>query len=107
MTAIDRNQLQQMIDKDAAVLVEVLDEEQFDKFHLPGAINVPVSRDFEENIQNAVPEKHESVVVYCQDEDCDASPRAAERMEKLGYERVYDYVAGKMDWKEAGLPIEP
>lgn len=31
------------------------------------------------------------------------SPRAACRLERLGYE-VYDYVLGKVDWLAAGLP---
>jgi CBS domain-containing protein len=31
------------------------------------------------------------------------SPRAASRLESLGFERVYDYVAGKADWGSAGL----
>ena len=31
------------------------------------------------------------------------SPRAAWRLERLGYE-VYDYVLGKVDWLAAGLP---
>ena len=34
------------------------------------------------------------------------SPRAAWRLESLGFERVYDYVAGKADWFGAGLPRE-
>jgi len=34
------------------------------------------------------------------------SPRAASRLESLGFERVYDYVAGKADWGSAGLPLE-
>ncbi len=34
------------------------------------------------------------------------SPRAASRLETLGFERVYDYVAGKADWGSAGLPLE-
>ncbi len=34
------------------------------------------------------------------------SPRAAWRLESLGFERVYDYVAGKADWFAAGLPRE-
>lgn len=34
------------------------------------------------------------------------SPRAACRLEALGYDRVYDYVDGIADWKAAGLPIE-
>ena len=34
------------------------------------------------------------------------SPRAAWRLEALGYGEVYDYVAGKADWIAAGLPTE-
>src|SRR5437764_9255057 len=32
------------------------------------------------------------------------SPRAAWRLEALGYDPVYDYTAGKVDWLAAGLP---
>ena len=34
------------------------------------------------------------------------SPRAACRLESLGFEDVYDYEAGKQDWTAAGLPTE-
>src|SRR5688572_23998317 len=34
------------------------------------------------------------------------SPRAAWRLEAIGFDQVYDYVAGKMDWLAAGLPSE-
>jgi Mg/Co/Ni transporter MgtE len=34
------------------------------------------------------------------------SPRAAARLEALGFAEVYDYVAGKADWASFGLPIE-
>jgi hypothetical protein len=34
------------------------------------------------------------------------SPRAACRLETLGFERVYDYVLGKADWLAHGLPSE-
>src|ERR671919_1086857 len=34
------------------------------------------------------------------------SPRAASRLESIGFGRVYDYVAGKADWGSAGLPLE-
>ena len=34
------------------------------------------------------------------------SPRAAWRLESLGFEEVYDYPAGKLDWLAAGLPTE-
>lgn len=34
------------------------------------------------------------------------SPRAACRLERIGFERVYDYVTGIADWEGAGLALE-
>src|SRR5262249_28763232 len=34
------------------------------------------------------------------------SPRAAWRLESIGFTRVYDYAAGKADWGSYGLPLE-
>ncbi len=34
------------------------------------------------------------------------SPRAAWRLESLGFTRVYDYAGGKTDWTGSGFPIE-
>ena len=34
------------------------------------------------------------------------SPRAAWRLEALGFERVDDFVGGKLEWLAAGLPTE-
>src|SRR5919198_6066526 len=34
------------------------------------------------------------------------SPRAAWRLETLGFREVYDYAAGKQDWAAAGLSTE-
>ena len=34
------------------------------------------------------------------------SPRAAWRLERLGYGPVYEYASGKVDWLAAGLPTE-
>jgi CBS domain-containing protein len=34
------------------------------------------------------------------------APRAASRLESLGFKDVYEYKAGKLDWLAAGLPTE-
>jgi predicted transcriptional regulator len=34
------------------------------------------------------------------------APRAAARLESLGFGEVYEYKAGKLDWLAAGLPAE-
>lgn len=106
MQTITRDELNARLHQGELTLVEVLDEKYYRKFHLPGAINVPLGEEFDRAIQQAVPDKETPVVVYCMDSDCHASPQAAERMEALGFQQVFDYAAGKMDWKEAGLPVE-
>lgn len=90
---------------ESLALVEVLAADQYRDFHLPGAVNVPLDERFDEAVQQAVPDMSSPVVVYCLDTDCEASAKAARRLEELGYQKVYDYTAGKLDWKEAGLPI--
>ena len=107
MKIVNRDQVLAQIERDPNTpVVEVLPEEMFRKFHLPGAVNVPLDDDdFDRKIQQAAPDKSEPVIVYCYDSDCDASPKAAQRMEELGYEEVLDYGGGKLDWKEAGLEV--
>jgi CBS domain-containing protein len=34
------------------------------------------------------------------------SPRAASRLESIGFAQVFDYVAGKADWGSFGFPLE-
>src|SRR4051812_32141151 len=84
-----------------AQLVDVLPEATFTQEHLPGAINIPL-----QSIDKAVQqlERTKAVVVYCYDYQCDLSPRAAHRLEQLGFAEVYDYVAGKAAWLASGLP---
>lgn len=98
---ISRDHLQQMIDRKADfTLIEVLDSQKFGEFHLPGAINIPLDDQFEKAIAAAVTDKSRKVVVYCGEQACDASTRAAERLATLGYTQVQEFEAGKKGWKE-------
>lgn len=107
MHTIDRETLKQWLDEKRDItLVEVLSPERFEEFHLPGAINVPLDANFEAHMQEHFPDRFQPIVVYCYDHECSASPKAAEAMDRLGYEKIYDYEAGKVDWKAAGFPVE-
>lgn len=75
MKTITREQTQNLMDsRKKLTVVEVLKPEAFRKFHLPGAKNVPLDDDFDTNIQQVAPDKQQPVLVYCQSEECDASP---------------------------------
>jgi len=106
-TMIQREKVSEAAKRHDATLIEILDKTHFDEFHLPGAINVPIDGgDFDSRIRSAVPSKSQRVILYGQDASSPACTTAATRMEKLGYQNVFQYTGGKMDWKRAGLPIE-
>ncbi|MGD9736704.1 MAG: rhodanese-like domain-containing protein [Solirubrobacterales bacterium] len=87
-----------------AQLVEVLPAEEYAEEHLPGAINIPLKELDAESTAGL--DKRRPVIVYCWDYLCDMSPRAAARLDSLGFERVYDYAASKVDYLARGLPRE-
>lgn len=106
MQVITREDLIRRMGSEELRLIEVVPPEQYRQWHLPGAANVPLDDAFDERIRQVAPDIQQPVVVYCADEQCEASTKAAKRLEQLGYQKVYDYTAGKTDWKGAGLPTE-
>jgi rhodanese-related sulfurtransferase len=99
---VDLRGVQALIER-GAQLVEVLPAEEYQELHLPDAINLPLR---ELDAEHAQPlDRERPVVVYCWDALCDMSPRAATRLEQLGFE-VYDYALSKVDWMAHGLPME-
>jgi rhodanese-related sulfurtransferase len=104
MQEISRQEVLELMRKNAS-LVEVLPEQNFRKAHLRGD-NVPFDQAFDDHIQSAVWDKTVPVIVYCADVNCQLSPQAAERLDRLGYTKVFDYKAGKADWQKAKLQVE-
>lgn len=103
VSRIDTDEVRALMDA-GAVVIEVLGRSEYDKEHLPGARHIPLSKlhaDAVADIDRGTP-----VVVYCFDFQCDMSPRAACRLEDLGFTQVHDYVAGKAAWLAMGLPSE-
>ena len=103
---ISREELKGKLDRgEAVVLVETLGPAYFEDAHLPGAINIPHT-EVDELAPGLLPDKTAQIVVYCSNRACQNSPHAARRLDALGYDNVYDYEAGKLDWISAGLPTE-
>jgi len=98
---VDRDEAQRLVEA-GAQLVEVLPEHEYTEEHLPGALHLSLKR-LDADSARALLDVSRPVVVYCWDALCDMSPRAAWRLERLGFGPVYDYGAGKVDWMAAGL----
>lgn len=86
------------------VLVNTLDAESFRNKHIPGSINIPTAH-MEEWAEQVLPDKEQVIMVYCASPDCDASPKAAKKLEEMGYDNVYDFEAGLTGWLEHDLPL--
>ena len=86
-------------------IIEALPEKYYRKAHLPGAINLPHDQ-VRERAEALLPDKNAFIVVYCANIPCENSRIAAQTLASLGYGNVAEYVEGKQDWIDAGLPVE-
>jgi len=102
---ITADELKEKIDRgDDFHLVETLLPREYEKWHLPGAINIhfnKIGKQARESFGEA-----DEIVVYCHDEECNASPIAAKKLEGMGYTNVVEFPGGKKAWREAGYPVE-
>lgn len=96
---ITREDLKQKLDSgEEFTLVNVLSSEQFEQEHIPGSINIPLDQ-----VEDEFPsrfDRDDDIVVYCASPECQASPKAAEKLDSMGFTNVKDYEAGLSDWKE-------
>lgn len=104
MNTIKTEELKQKLEKNKVVLIEVLDEEEYNKSHIKGAVNIPLKRISTEARKRY--QDDEEIVVYCSDKECTASPTAAKKLKESGFKNIYHYKGGKKEWKESGLPME-
>jgi rhodanese-related sulfurtransferase len=100
---IDHDEVGRLIG-DGAQIVDVLPADDYAREHIRGAINIPLTTLNAETTAGL--ERSGPLIVYCFDTQCDLSPRAAERLETLGFHPVFDYTVGLQDWLAFDLPTE-
>jgi rhodanese-related sulfurtransferase len=86
-------------------VVEALPASYYEDAHLPAAINIPHT-EVRALAPALLPDKDAAIVTYCANTPCPNSGIAATVLTKLGYTDVREYVEGKQDWSDAGLPLE-
>jgi len=85
------------------VLLDVRTQGEWTLCRIEGARLVPLP-ELERRLDELDPAAE--IVVYCHDEECNASPIAAKKLESLGYRNVTEFPGGKKAWREAGYPVE-
>ena len=87
--------------KDPITIIDVREDNEWAKGHLPGAIHLGRGI-IERDIENAVPGKATAIVLYCGGGF--RSALAADNLQKMGYTDVVSMDGGWRGWTEAGLP---
>lgn len=107
MNAITANELERAIARGGIPVINVLDAEHFQEKHIPGSINIPLDSDnFADQVAERLGSKSDPVIVYCASEQCDASTKAATRLESAGFTDIRDFEPGVQGWEDAGFRIE-
>jgi rhodanese-related sulfurtransferase len=87
---------------DKFLLVDVREESEYAKDHLPGAVHLGkgiIERDIEER----VPELNAALVLYCGGGY--RSALAADNLQKMGYTNVLSMDGGIREWREKHFPL--
>ena len=84
------------------LLVDVREESEFAKDHLPGATHLGKGV-IERDIEVRVPDLNSAVVLYCGGGF--RSALAADNLQKMGYTNVLSMDGGVRGWREKGYPF--
>lgn len=84
------------------LLVDVREESEFAKDHLPGAMHLGKGI-IERDIEQKVPDTSAPIVLYCGGGF--RSALAADNLQKMGYTNVASMDGGIRGWREKGFPL--
>jgi rhodanese-related sulfurtransferase len=97
------NEVKQKLDnKEKFLLVDVREESEFAKDHLPGAIHLGKGV-IERDIETRIPDLNAPIVLYCGGGF--RSAMAADNLQKMGYTNVLSMDGGIRGWRERGFPM--
>lgn len=83
-------------------LVDVREESEYAKDHLPGAIHLGKGV-IERDVETQVPDLNTPLVLYCGGGF--RSALAADNLQKMGYTNVLSMDGGIRDWRDKSLPL--
>jgi rhodanese-related sulfurtransferase len=87
--------------KESFTLIDVREDSEWAKGHLPGAVHLGKGI-IERDIENAVPAKATTIVLYCGGGF--RSALVADNLQKMGYTHVISMDGGWRGWTQAGYP---
>lgn len=101
--AVDTAEATRLYNQDAAVFVDIRDENAYQGSHLPAAINLPMA--YIDKRQDRLKRfSNRTIVVYC--DNGQRSLKAIQALEAQGWSDVRQLRGGINAWRAASLPTE-
>jgi rhodanese-related sulfurtransferase len=94
--------LTHLINRENALVIDVSSLQDFEKGHIPGAKHVAMSQ-FDPENKDLAKAKELPIAIYCRNGQI--SGKAAQRLLKAGFTKVYWLEGGLAAWTEAQLPL--
>ncbi len=86
---ISQEEAKEMMDTQEVVVLDVREQDEYDSGHIPGAVLLPVGTINEETASAEIPEKDDTVLVYCRSGN--RSKTASAALAELGYTNIYEF----------------
>ncbi len=96
-------ELPRLVSRRQAAVVDVSEPHEYNKGHLPGAMNVPLSR-LNKDLERLKKYRAKPVVLYCRSGH--RSFQGAKILRRQGFEEVYELAGGLLAWEKENLPVE-
>ncbi len=91
-----------LINRESPLLVDISPRDNFEKAHIPGARHVAMSQ-FDPENKSLASARELPVVVICRSGQ--TAQRAAQRLVKAGFSKVYTLGGGMLAWQQAQMPV--
>ena len=85
---ITQEEAKEMMDTQEVIILDVREQDEYDRCHIPGAVLLPVGTIDENTAADVIPEKDSTVLVYCRSGN--RSKTAFSTLADLGYTNIYE-----------------
>jgi rhodanese-related sulfurtransferase len=87
------------------VIIDTRRPQDFQKGHIPGAVNVSTPRLSQEKLDEIIPMSTTNVIFYCQNAGCIRAAEGVKLALEGGFSNVHFYYGGYDDWVAQNYPV--
>ena len=87
-------------------LLDIDSRDDFRQCHILNSVNIPYDEtDFISQVREIVPNRHDELVLCGKPYNSRELYMAIEKLEEIGYDKVFAHALGQQDWRRSGVEI--